>query len=231
MSSSKRRKISDKPRPKFDLLPLDIIKQLLLYFNYDNINKFCRTSAKYYQISNDESFWVLYAKSRSYPSNMKNNVLLNELGFCQNYSMRWNGSIQWVTHICPEDDGLLSAIDESWGDYIGPMSGMEANRILFRNAVTFEIPHRGRPEKLQPSKISEITKKKCFIIRPNTPVGSTMLHVFNEIYKEMYDLKKSELTRHVWELNSALGDPSQTGTVLDILYDKERDIYHLDISY
>lgn len=53
-------------RSKFNDLPSDIYKLLLLYFDYCRLYDFFRISKKFYRLSNDESFWVSYADKKSY---------------------------------------------------------------------------------------------------------------------------------------------------------------------
>jgi hypothetical protein len=189
---------------KFEQLPTDLVKLLLVHLSFEEIYRFVKLSSKYHKLSDDEHLWRLYAESRHEPSNMKKMAIYNYLGHFE-YSgfggEEEDSGFSWLTYMSPLKKSIRH-IRSSYVDYLGEKTGQ---KIFFKKEVIIEYPYRGRPEKLPKDFVDNsgrrknklFTPNKKFVLKPNTCVGSTLLHVLLEVYKHMYDLKDDELGKNI----------------------------------
>ncbi len=209
---------------KFILLPIDLVKLLLVYLKFEEIYRFIKISKKYHKISNDEKFWIIYTKSRKLPTTIKDLVLLNYLGYSKKEGFefsRKNDVVIWHCCLSPLKEGSIEVLDiprriegmEEITYDVGILSRKDRRKIIFREAIKLRIPHKGRLGKLQNEFI-------LFCLEPNTPVGSTLEHVFTEIYRKIYDLTDDEI---VEDLDGIVLD--KTEYLRDITYDRNENIY------
>ncbi len=168
-------------------LPVDIIRSLLLYLEYRDILKFSLLSRKYHRLSNEESLWKVCAAREKLPVTFKESFLLHTLGQFEDFNLCivYNGrkcNILWNTRRSPYNVGALKLDDD--GSYIY-LEEKYRKYIVFRQTVTLEIPFFKHS--------IERYELKSITLNPNTPVGSTLEHFFGRLYKEMYNLRKSQI--------------------------------------
>ncbi len=215
-------------RTKFNDLPTDIFRSLLLYFNYKQLYVFFKISKKFGQLLKDNSFWVLYANSRGIPTTAYQSLALNHLGYYDKPTIQ-DKNILWNTKLSPLTFGAICSFEwESSGT--NPLSKEQLRKIFFRTDVSIEVPFRDRPEKLSAKYIwrnQDNRKRKCFLLKTNTCVGSTLEHVFVEIYRHMYDLNDSELTKDLKDLGTK---SRKLGYVEGIEYNDMRKLHILWIA-
>ncbi len=232
MLRSKNLPARSRPAGKFNNLPPDIIRLLLVCLDFCDIYSFFRMSKKYYRLSDDESFWKSYSITRELPVSLKDQALLDYLGHFKDNRLVIDDSgdtIEWLTSQSPS----INSVDINRTEYRDFISERDLKEIFFRKEVTMQVPYRGRPEKLQKNaKRDKLDRrKKIFILKPNTSVGSTLKHVFNEIYKNMYNLKDDEISKDLETLGIQLSDKEKLeyGLIYDIVNDRENGYYKIKI--
>ncbi len=217
---------------KFNNLPTDIFRSLLLYCNYKQLYVFFKISKKFSQLLKDNSFWVLYANSRGIPSTAYQSIVLNYLGHYDKSSLAYFDCferIRWDTKLSPLTKSGIYTEFETVVRH--SLTKEQRQKIFFKKDILIEVPFRGRPEKLSQKynmKNRDRRKRKRFVLKTDTCVGSTLEHVFVEIYKNMYDLKDSELMKNLKDLSAELPD---LGCTDDIRYSDGGKVYVLWIMY
>ncbi len=219
----------------FDKLPTDIIKLLLLYPDYLSLFKIFRISRKFSKLYNDESFWIFYTQNRKYLKTeeslgiCRSFVMLNELGFYQAQELKFEDGIQtyhigWDFDKTPRKQRAITLYNKHTRSDGNHLIARCRKRIMFQNVVILEIPYRGRYKKSDVDNADNFDDQTTrFYLTTNTPIGSTLDHVFTEIYRHMYDLTESELDQD-------LNDDS-LGFIDMIYYDKERNVYVVTEEY
>ncbi len=229
---------------KFTQLPTDLVKLLLVHLNFKEIYRFLRISERYHQLVHDENLWSLYAKTKNRPASLRDHALLDHFGYFVNPSFHFDDDAQmsWYTHMAPSAkysmDVTVNGRDERFDTE-------QFDKIFFRGAVRIQVPHRGRPETLPRDLVPEPNmmirheaeerldkNKKTFTLEPDTSVGSTLKHVLEQIYKNMYDLKDTEINKSLSDFGIHLTDDEviQYGCLYEIEYNKKTGIYstHID---
>jgi hypothetical protein len=211
---------------KFNNLPTDILRSLLLYFEYKQLYVFFRISKKFGQLFKDNIFWTSYANSRGIPSTAYQSIVLNHLGYYDKPNIQ-DKNILWNTKLSPLTFGAICTFEyESRRTH--PLSKEQLRKIFFKTDVFLEIAFRDRPEKLSTKYIMRYWDKrerKRFLLKTNTCVGSTLEHVFAEIYRNMYNLNDSELTKDL-----SIETPN-FGYADALSYDNIGKLYVLSINY
>ncbi len=83
-----------------------------------------------------------------------------------------------------EDD-----IDEKYNTEFKILTDKEYQKIVFRDPVKIFIPFLGAD--YYDEDIDDYPAKK-FILKPDTPVGSTLKHTLEKVYRKMYGLNNKE---------------------------------------
>lgn len=95
------------------------------------------------------------------------------------------------------------AVAEIWWDSLIPLTAKDFRKIVFRGPVEIEVPDYSiiRRESIESESDLKMPESKVFTLHPDTPVGSTLGHVLEEIYRHIYGLRDNEKLMSIAELS------------------------------
>ncbi len=203
--------ISSKDISYFDNLPRDALILVLLELPYAEIAKKCKLSKKVNSLCNDERFWRQYAENKGLVKDResdtwKQTAIINYLGrYYPNKDGYLLSEIQWTIDSAPYDlYRFIDALDnEDLHDSTGviPLDARDYQKIVFRDPVKIVLP-------FFPGESEDDSPDIVLTLIPNTPVGSTLEHTFDQVYRKMYGLTKDE---DLVDATDILGEDFQTG--------------------
>ncbi len=195
----------------FDNLPRDALILVLLELPYAEIAKRCKLSKKVNSLCNDERFWRQYAENRNLQKDResdtwKQTAIINYLGrYYPNKDGHILSEIQWTIETAPYDlYRFIDALDdEELDDNTGiiHLDNKDYQKIVFRDPVKIVLP-------FFPGESEDDSPDIVLTLIPDTPVGSTLEHTLDQVYRKMYGLTKNEDLVNAKEI---LGEDFQTG--------------------
>jgi hypothetical protein len=188
-----------------ETLPTDVKWETLLPMDYYDVVNVCKTSKQFKKICDDERFWRLYGERRNWHKDLpedtwRQTAILNTLGKLKPSAL---AEIEWQ----------LTDIPTAKGIGIPPK---DLSKILFREPITIAIPYFDEEKGW-----FEVNRSKVIQITPDTPVGSTLKHVLNSIYKGMWGSRPKE------NIETVLNDESGTKFYFTGIQPPRDKLYHM----